>query len=129
MTFEYSLKVRGYELDSFNHVNNAVYLNYMEQARWEIFRETGTVAYLTEHRILPAVIDSTIRYIREVTLFDEVLIKTRVTVDGNYLAFNHVAYNVGTGKKSCKSKTRLLFLTHDRQPIDIPEFILERMGC
>ncbi len=56
VTFEYSLEVRGYELDSFNHVNNAVYVSYMEQARWEVFRETGTLDYLNENRILPAVI-------------------------------------------------------------------------
>jgi len=39
--FEYRLSVRGYELDSYNHVNNAVYLNYYEQARWQLMKETG----------------------------------------------------------------------------------------
>ena len=33
------LTVRGNELDSFGHVNNAIYLNYLEQARWEILRD------------------------------------------------------------------------------------------
>jgi acyl-CoA thioester hydrolase len=29
------LRVRNYEMDAFGHVNNAVYLHYLEQAAWE----------------------------------------------------------------------------------------------
>ena len=32
------LTVRSYECDSYNHVNNAVYLNYLEYARMEFLR-------------------------------------------------------------------------------------------
>ena len=34
--FKLQLDVRGYELDSFGHVNNAVYLSWFEHARWEL---------------------------------------------------------------------------------------------
>ena len=34
--FSILVKVRGYELDLFGHVNNAVYLHWLEHARWEI---------------------------------------------------------------------------------------------
>lgn len=33
-----TLTVRSYECDSYNHVNNAVYLNYLEFARMEFLR-------------------------------------------------------------------------------------------
>jgi acyl-CoA thioester hydrolase len=33
--------VRSYECDSYGHVNNAVYLNYLEFARHEYLRELG----------------------------------------------------------------------------------------
>ena len=33
------LRVRTYELDSFGHVNNATYLNYLEEARSEFLRQ------------------------------------------------------------------------------------------
>ena len=39
--FKFGLKVRRYELDSFNHVNNAVYFNYIEQALEEAMVEIG----------------------------------------------------------------------------------------
>lgn len=37
-----SLIVRSYECDFLGHVNNAVYLNYLEYARHELMRDIGT---------------------------------------------------------------------------------------
>jgi acyl-CoA thioesterase FadM len=31
------LTVRGYHLDGYNHVNNARYLEFLEEARWQYF--------------------------------------------------------------------------------------------
>jgi acyl-CoA thioester hydrolase len=39
MTSECSLQVRTYECDSYNHVNNANYLNYLEFARYEFLKD------------------------------------------------------------------------------------------
>ncbi len=39
--FEIDLEVRGYEIDVWNHVNNAVYLQWLEHARWEMSRKLG----------------------------------------------------------------------------------------
>jgi acyl-CoA thioester hydrolase len=38
---EYSFTVRTYECDSYGHVNNAVYLHYLEQARYEFLKTIG----------------------------------------------------------------------------------------
>ena len=35
------VEVRTYELDAYNHVNNAVYLNYLEHARMEFLKAIG----------------------------------------------------------------------------------------
>ena len=41
MTYPIEVDVRSYELDAYNHVNNAVYLNYLEYARMEYLRRIG----------------------------------------------------------------------------------------
>jgi acyl-CoA thioester hydrolase len=41
MTTECSLQVRTYECDSYGHVNNANYLNYLEFARYEYLKDIG----------------------------------------------------------------------------------------
>ena len=41
MTTECTLRVRTYECDAYNHVNNANYLNYLEYARYEYLRDVG----------------------------------------------------------------------------------------
>jgi len=41
MICECSIQVRTYECDSYGHVNNANYLNYLEFARYEYLRSIG----------------------------------------------------------------------------------------
>ncbi len=36
-----TIKVRGYHIDLFGHVNNARYLEFLEEARWSFFEENG----------------------------------------------------------------------------------------
>lgn len=39
--FQVRIRVRGYELDTQGHLNQAVYLQYGEHARWECLRAAG----------------------------------------------------------------------------------------
>lgn len=41
MKYTAKLTVRSYELDAYNHVNNAIYLEYLEYARMEYLRAIG----------------------------------------------------------------------------------------
>ncbi|WOD06656.1 acyl-CoA thioesterase [Marinomonas sp. GJ51-6] len=42
------IKVRGYHLDVFQHVNNARYLEFLEEGRWAFFDEFGAGTDLME---------------------------------------------------------------------------------
>ncbi len=39
------IKVRGYHLDIYQHVNNARYLEFLEEARWSYLEDSGDVAF------------------------------------------------------------------------------------
>ena len=51
--FRVEIAVRGYEVDSFGHVNNAVYLNWLEHARWSLVGPVGVLP--KEPEVLPIV--------------------------------------------------------------------------
>lgn len=128
MEFEYFVSVRGYELDSFEHLNNAVYFNYIEEAQWEILRKTDTFSYFHENQIVPAIIEINIRYIREAKIFDELVVKTKTTLELPYVVCNHNIYNTKTRLKSCKARVKQLYLTKERIACDLPDYILKKWG-
>jgi acyl-CoA thioester hydrolase len=71
--FRVRIAVRGYELDVQGHVNQAVYLQYAEHARWECLRAAGLrPGVLREAGIGPVQLECTIRYLRELRAGDEV---------------------------------------------------------
>lgn len=71
--FTVRITVRGYELDTQGHLNQAVYLQYAEHARWELLRAAGiTQDALIDSGVGPVALETTIRYLRELRGGDEV---------------------------------------------------------
>ena len=118
--FEYRFSVRGYELDSYNHVNNAVYLNYYEQARWEIMRTTGLLEKLIADKIFLVVTEIKIRYSKEACLFDNLLISTKIEFTGPYVMFKQRMINEDSGIKLSTAEVKTLPLNRERVPCSIP---------
>jgi acyl-CoA thioester hydrolase len=116
---------RGYELDSYNHVNNAVYLNYFEHARWEYFRDAGLYALLKASDNLPVVTEIQIRYQREIRLYDELEIESSCHPEKPYLVFRQRLTNLTTGLASARAVTKLIFVGSDKLAGDIPAEILD----
>ena len=121
-----TFSVRGYELDSYGHVNNAVYLNYFEHARWEYFRELDLYPVLQQLNISPVVTDIHIRYQREVKLFDQLRIESVCHQDGPYLVFQQRLFNDSAGLQAARATTKLIFIDAGHIPQDIPEELLKR---
>lgn len=125
--FEYKISVRGYELDSYGHVNNAVYLNYFEQARWEILRKLDLIDYFKNNKLLLTVTEMQIRYSCELTLFDEFVIQTKVTKESPYLVFYQKMYFCKTKVKICSADVKTLLTDKEKLPHDIPEKLLNNL--
>ncbi|MFD7701314.1 acyl-CoA thioesterase [Streptomyces caelestis] len=70
--FSVRVTVRGYETDVQGHLNQAVYLNYAEHARWSLLQEAGiTQSGLVSQGVGPVALETTIRYKRELLAGDE----------------------------------------------------------
>lgn len=71
--FSVRVTVRGYETDVQGHLNQAVYLNYAEHARWSLLQAAGiSQAELVAAGVGPVALETTIRYQRELLAGDEV---------------------------------------------------------
>ncbi|MGW3727589.1 acyl-CoA thioesterase [Streptomyces sp. F001] len=71
--FSVPVTVRGYETDVQGHLNQAVYLNYAEHARWSLLQAAGiSQAGLIGKGVGPVALETTIRYKRELLAGDEV---------------------------------------------------------
>jgi acyl-CoA thioester hydrolase len=77
--FNVSLTVRSYEIDFMGHVNHAVYHQYGEYARAEHLRVAGfDLAEQRRDRIGLVLLESHIRYLRELTLGDQVEVSSEI---------------------------------------------------
>ncbi len=71
--FRVRIAVRGYELDTNGHLNQAVYMLYAEHARRECVRAAGIAEDKEQSaRVGPVVLETTIRFRRELRGGDEV---------------------------------------------------------
>lgn len=125
MTYSFKTDVRGYELDSYGHVNNAIYLSYTEQARWEILNNEGLLNSFREKDLLLVVTETNIRYMRELKLLDKIDVKTKIKFEAPYLVFYHTIYNTTCDNKSAKAIVKTLLIDKDRIPQDIPDELIK----
>lgn len=65
-----NLKVRGYHLDVYQHVNNARYLEFLEEARWAWLEQMASFHWLTTHHLAFIVVNININYRRPAVLGD-----------------------------------------------------------
>jgi YbgC/YbaW family acyl-CoA thioester hydrolase len=121
----FQLTVRGYELDSYGHVNNAVYLQYLEQARWKLMKDNGWLTFINRDGLFLVVIDTHIRYNREAVLFDSLVVETTLKPEPPYLAFRQLIRNADTGLLVSRATVKTIFVSKERIPIDIPDFLLQ----
>ena len=79
-----TLVVRSYELDSFGHVNNGTYANYLEAARGDYLQEIGmNFDDFRKLNSMPVIAKVIIEYKAPAFLFDVLTINGQVKSLGN----------------------------------------------
>lgn len=125
----YRLTVRGYELDSFGHVNNSVYLQYAETALWNFFKVSGLLNTIIEQGLFPVILESSQRYIHELHMLDEVRIDTELSCSGGIVSYKHNIINKNTGLVSCRVTGKLAYVNKERMICDIPDEVKKCLEC
>lgn len=95
------LKVRGYHTDMFGHVNNARYLEFLEEARWNWLDEITSFDYFVGRGLSFVVVSISINYRWPAVLGDE-------------LHINVIPDTMGNRSATVKQE---IFRAHDRKAI------------
>ncbi|EPV2477480.1 YbgC/FadM family acyl-CoA thioesterase [Enterobacter ludwigii] len=72
------IKVRGYHIDVYQHVNNARYLEFLEEARWDGLESSESFQWMTAHNIAFVVVNININYRRPAVLGDVLIITSQL---------------------------------------------------
>lgn len=121
LTHRMSFAVRPAELDSFGHVNNARYLEYLEWARAEWGNVRG-VRYERFHAwgVIPAVVEARLRFLKESALGDTLTIQTTPEVKHRARIVFHQEITNQDGRRVLKAEVHLVAV--DMQARTFTEF-------
>jgi acyl-CoA thioester hydrolase len=122
---EVALSVRYRDLDSLGHVNNAVYVTYLEQARVEYIREVFASTPLSPGFVVAHV---SVDYERPVELDDDIVVALGVTDIGRTSIT--MGYEIrADGQLAATAETVIVALDDgSRRPRPIPDAWRERIA-
>ncbi len=126
--FRAELQVRSYELDFYGHVNNAIYLNYLEFARGEYLEQEGlSFKDLVGKDIFMIVARAELDYKAPAHLSDRLEITGFVEKVGNKsMILRQVIRNKKTDMLVLDGRITIVFVNGKRETIPIPDFLKEK---
>ncbi len=121
-------KVTSFELDSWGHVNNSVYLNYLEKARNDYLNQRGLpFSKFKEWGVFPVLLKSVVEYKQPAFADDELVIHGTVS-DHSAITFT-LQYTI-TRKDNDSTiaigETRHVFVNKSNKPTRIPREFFEK---
>lgn len=72
------IKVRGFHLDRRGHLNNASYMQFLEEARWAVFDMNNAIEFFAQLDNTLTLVNSNINYRRPAFLNEMLEVRTRV---------------------------------------------------
>ena len=128
MTHAIEIKVRGYHLDLFGHVNNARYLEFLEEARWAAFEGRGDLEELGRKGYAFTVVNININYRRPGFMNDVLRIESRLAKWGRRSAvIRQEVKNKATGDLVADADVTFVIFDVNKQQTAVLEGELKEM--
>jgi len=96
---EIEIKIRGYHTDLYQHVNNARYLEFLEEARWQLLEDHTDLGSFMKKGFLFFVVNINISYKSQARVNDLIRIRSGMKKIGNKSAVvRQQIINLATGQ-------------------------------
>lgn len=126
------VEARSYELDSFGHLNHAVFLNWFEYARFRALADGGMPSHaITAGGYGVHVVRVEVDYRREVLLGDRITIQTSVEeIRNSSMTLLQVAHGEDAPEQvHAVARVVVVWVGPDRRPTRIPAKVREALGA
>jgi thioesterase-3 len=129
MSHTSQIKVRGFHLDIYQHVNNARYLEFLEEARWEYLEESGDIEFFQSLGLAWVILNININYRASATMGHTLDIETSLSkVGGKSAVFNQKITIAGTDVAVADADITFVVLDQKTgKAVPIEGALLERM--
>lgn len=127
MPHETTFPIRTFHTDSFGHVNNAKYLELLEEARWRYAEDNGLMKLLTRENLGFIIIDMRLRFRDEVVEGDRIVVSTQLlTLGSGSGEVEQLVRKEGHSKIAMKSLFHFILVDREaRTPVPIEGDIRE----
>lgn len=90
--FTYPVQIKECHLDSFGHVNNAVYLELYEEARWDFITENGYgLDVIKKLQKGPVILEVNVKYKKELVNRETIIIESKTAaIRGRIMTLSQV---------------------------------------
>ena len=111
----FSIPVKWGEMDAFLHVNNTVFLRYLEDARIALFTDMGLMGQLESAMQAPIVASITCDYIAPLTYPDTIAVGTNLTQTGpKKFIIEQAIVSQKSNKITAKAKTLCVYYDYQQ---------------
>lgn len=126
-----AVEVRSYELDSFGHANHAVYLNWLEYARFEALGKVGfPYMRIIERGWGIYVVRIEVDYLREARLGERLLVRT--WAEGykrtSMVLAQRILLEAEHAPEVARARVTAVWVGADRRPMRVPAEIRRALG-
>ena len=119
--FQYQIVIKEHHLDSFSHVNNATYLELLEEARWEFLSSQGYgLKAIHELGMGPVVLECNIKFIKELRLRQTIVIESQMMSYEKKIGTMRQDILDETGIMCCQAKMTFGFFDFNTRKLILP---------
>ena len=123
------IAVKWGEMDAFQHVNNTIYIRYLEDGRLAVFEKLGLVEEMNESKKGPIFASVTCDYLAPVTYPDTVHVATNIKQSApKKIEIEQVIYSEQMGKLAARSTSLCVYYDYaELGSCEVPQSIAQAL--